>query len=269
MSVAALLRRQQQVTLAALALVIALALGYVLLGAGMGMTALDMTLMRRDMDMAWPAWSPSYALTMFAMWWAMMVAMMLPSAVPVILLAAALNAKAQPGRPPYGATAWFVAGYLVAWGGFSIAAVAAQWWLSQVRALAPMLHLRDAHVAASLLVAAGLWQFTPWKRACLQQCRSPLAFLTQRRRAGSLGALVMGLEHGGYCLRCCWLLMALLFVGGVMNLFWIGGLALIVLVEKALPAGQRFARALGAVLLICGLAVVMLSESDALHRLFG
>src|SRR5215472_10525833 len=116
MSVAALLRRQQQITLAALALVVALALGYVLLGAEMGMTALDMTLMPRDMDMAWPVWSLRYTLTMFAM----MVAMMLPSAVPVILLAAALNAKAQPGRAPYGATAWFVAGYLVAWGGFSI-----------------------------------------------------------------------------------------------------------------------------------------------------
>ena len=208
---------------------------YVLLGAGMDMTALDMTRMPRDMAMPQPDWTLSYAALMFAMWWLMMTAMMLPSATPVLLLAAALNRRAAPERRPYGATALFACGYLAAWGGFSVVAVAAQAWLSANGTLSSMLHVGEGALAGGLLLAAGLWQLTPQKRACLRHCRSPVQFLTAHRRKGAAGAFAMGAEHGAHCVACCWLMMALLFVGGIMNLYWIAGLAAYALAEELLP----------------------------------
>jgi predicted metal-binding membrane protein len=119
-----------------------------------------------------------------------------------------------------------------------------------------MLDVGDGALAAVMLVAAGLWQLTPLKRACLRRCRSPVQFLTARRRSGAVGALAMGMEHGRYCVGCCWLMMALLFVGGIMNLYWIAGLALYALAEKLLPGGERIARIAGAALLASGLALL-------------
>jgi predicted metal-binding membrane protein len=190
------------------------------------------------------------------MWCIMMTAMMLPSATPVLLLAAALNRRVEPERRPYGRTAFFAAGYVFVWTLFSLAAVAAQWGLAQSGALSGMMHASDGRLAGGLLIAAGLWQLTPLKHACLRQCRSPLMVLVQRRRKGNLGALTMGTEHGAYCLGCCWVLMALLFVGGVMNLYWIVGLALYVLAEKLLPAAHRLGRWAGAALVLAGVALV-------------
>jgi predicted metal-binding membrane protein len=251
-----LLRRDRWLTIGGLALVVAVTSVYLLRGAGMDTSALDMTRMARDMRMPQPEWTLRYAALMFAMWWLMMTAMMLPSATPVLLLVAALNRRASPGRPPYGATALFAAGYLLAWAGFSLAAVAAQAWLTAQGSLSSMLHVGGGALAAGMLLAAGLWQLTALKRACLRHCRSPVHFLAAHRRRGALGALVMGAEHGVYCVGCCWMMMALLFVGGIMNLYWIAGLAGYALAEKLMPGGERVARVTGTILIAGGITLL-------------
>lgn len=251
-----LLKRDRWVVASGLALILALFWAYLLSGAGIGTNAHDMADMPME-EMGAQPWSLGYAVLTFLMWWIMMAAMMLPSATPVLLLAAALNRKSQPERTPYGATGFFAAGYLIAWAFFSLAAVAAQWWLTQRGLLSDMMQATSWQLVGGLLIAAGLWQLTPIKNACLQHCRSPVQFLTQRRRTGNYGALVMGMEHGTYCLGCCWLLMALLFVGGIMSLYWIVGLAVYVLGEKLLPAGHRAARWVGAILVLCGMLLMV------------
>jgi predicted metal-binding membrane protein len=154
-------------------------------------------------------------------------------------------------------TGAFAAGYLLVWGGFSHFAVALQWGLEAARLLSPMLETSERWLGAAFLVAAGLWQLTPLKARCLSQCRSPLSFLMTRWRPGRAGALRMGLEHGLFCLGCCWFLMALLFFGGVMNLFWIAGLALYVLLEKTLPYGHWLGRVAGVALIAGGTALAL------------
>jgi predicted metal-binding membrane protein len=201
----------------------------------------DMALMGMPLDARWTAIEAGFA---FVMWAVMMVAMMLPSATPVVLLFVALERR----RGRVGRTAAFVAGYLVLWSGFSAAAAALQWALQRAAitdAAAPTLGL----FGAALVGAAGLYQLTPLKRACLAYCRSPVDALAGHWRPGRGGAFVMGARHGLYCLGCCWLLMALLFVTGVMNLLWVALLALVVLAEKLAPGGARLARWSGVALL--------------------
>jgi len=187
----------------------------------------------------------------------MMVAMMLPSAAPTILLTAALNRRSTSDHPPFGAAAFFALGYLLVWLFFSLAAAFAQWLLESNGLLSSMMNSKSNYLTAGLLLAAGVWQFSLIKQACLRHCRSPVEFITRQRRPGNRGALVMGLHHGTYCLGCCWFLMSLLFVGGVMNLYWIAGLALFVLVEKLFAKGVWFGRVAGAGLFITG-AVLLL-----------
>jgi len=139
-------------------------------------------------------------------------------------------------------TAIFVAGYLLVWGGFSLVATAAQWWLQQNALLSPMLALATPPLGGALFVMAGLYQWSPLKSACLRQCRSPFAFLLNQWRDGWSGALRMGAGHGAYCLGCCWVLMALLFAVGVMNLLWVAAIAAFVFAEKLLPHGIWIAR---------------------------
>jgi predicted metal-binding membrane protein len=184
------------------------------------------------------------------MWWVMMAAMMLPSAAPTILIAAAVNRKADPGTSPFGNTNRFMLGYLLAWGGFSLLATALQWALEASGLLSSMtMNTTNRWLGGGLLLAAAAWQFTPLKQVCLRHCRSPIQFLVTRR---STGPFLMGIEHGGWCLGCCWFLMALLFVGGVMNLFWIAGLSVFVLLEKLLPHGRGMGYLLGAVMAAAG-----------------
>ena len=258
-----ILKRDRWVVLGGLALVILLSWIYLLVGAGMGMSGLAMTrlsaaegmTMEMEATVMQPAvWSIGYALLMFFMWWIMMIAMMLPSATPTILLAAALNRKASPNDPPYGSSGYFAAGYLFAWALFSCIAVAVQWSLMGSGLLSSLMQSTSTVLAGGILIAAGLWQFTPIKHACLRHCRSPVKFLTQHRRRGNVGSLLMGLEHGGYCVGCCWFLMALLLVGGVMNLYWIMALAIYVLVEKVFPKGERIGQIVGVGLAVWGLS---------------
>ncbi|HVL35515.1 MAG TPA: DUF2182 domain-containing protein [Burkholderiales bacterium] len=202
------------------------------------------------------SWSASYAGTMLLMWVLMMVAMMLPSALPMILL---MDRFARARRRGGGDTALFAGGYVAVWAGFALLATLGQWALEAAGGLTPELRLVSPALAAGVFIAAGAYQFSPLKSGCLVACRSPLAFLAAHWRAGAGGALRMGLHHGLLCLGCCWLLMALLFVGGAMNLLWIVPVALFVLVEKCLPAGERIGRTAGALLVLWGAAIFFLN----------
>ncbi|MGH7800800.1 MAG: DUF2182 domain-containing protein [Thermodesulfobacteriota bacterium] len=203
-----------------------------------------------------------YALLMFSMWWLMMIAMMLPSAAPMVLLHAAVTRKGlaradnagriSPSHRLHSTTTAFIAGYLVMWGAFSLVAVVAQWALERGELLSPMMMSTSRFLGSGLLLAAGLWQLTPLKTVCLRHCRSPISFLSTHWRPGVGGAFRMGTKHGVFCLGCCWFLMALLFYGGVMNLIWIIGLALFVLAEKMMPAGVVFGRVTGLLLIAWG-----------------
>jgi predicted metal-binding membrane protein len=246
----AVLRRDRIVVVAALVSVISLSWIWIVLGAGTGMTAIAMTLGSgmpgvAAMLMEPAPWSLGYAGLMFAMWWVMMAAMMLPSASPVLLLFARINRIQKAGGRPFIPTGIFAAGYLAAWGGFSALATTLQWKLEQLDLLSPMMVTTSHWLGGAILLAAGVWQLTPVKTICLRHCRSPMGFLVQSWRPGELGAFRMGLEHGSYCLGCCWFLMGLLFFGGIMNLFWIIGLAGFILLEKTLPMGSRIGRIVG------------------------
>ena len=258
-SLEAVLRRDRMVLVAGLVAVLLMAWGWLLAGAGMEMSAIEMTEMA-GMD-GWlmrPAvWTPAYAVLILAMWWVMMVAMMLPSAAPMLLLFARVNRKDKSAGAPLVPTALFAAGYLLGWAGFCVFAAALQWGLESARLLSPMLATTNRWLGAGILIAAGLSQFTPLKAMCLRHCRTPLGFLLGNWRSGRLGALRMGLEHGAFCLGCCWFLMALLFFGGVMNLYWIAGLAVFVLLEKTVPLGHWLGRLAGAVLVASGVALVI------------
>lgn len=222
---------------------------WILLGAGTGMSAVNM-LAGPDANgmasmMAPARWTLAYAGIMFSMWWVMMAAMMLPSAAPILLLFARINRKEKAAGRPFIPTGIFAAGYMAAWGGFSILAAGLQWALERLGLLSPMMVTTNYWLGGAILFAAGLWQLTPIKGMCLRHCRSPMGFLVQSWRPGRGGAFRMGLEHGTFCLGCCWFLMGLLFFGGIMNLFWIIGLAVFVLVEKTIPMGSGIGRAFG------------------------
>ena len=258
-ALAAVLQRDRIVFLGGLVLVMGLAWGWLLLGAGMDMTAIEMTAMAgMDGRLMQPAiWTPGYALLMVSMWWVMMVAMMLPSAAPVLLIYIRIVRKNRRGDPLAPASV-FATGYLIAWGAFSLIAVGLQWALEASQLMSPMLETSNVWLGTSILVAAGLWQLTPIKEMCLRHCRTPVGFLAGSWRTGAWGPLRMGLEHGAYCLGCCWFLMALLFFGGVMNLYWIVGLAAFVLLEKTVPYGHWLGRIAGGGLVLWGAALPFL-----------
>jgi predicted metal-binding membrane protein len=245
------LRRDRAIVFGGLTFVILLAWAYLLTGAGVEMEMMDMG-GGQMMAMA-PEWTLAYGLVVFLMWAVMMVAMMLPSAAPVTLLVASIARKRrEAGSDPGLSTAPFVVGYLGVWFGFAAIATVLQWRLDAAGLLSETMALASMVVAGGVLILAGIYQWTPLKQACLRHCRSPLGFLLQHWRDGALGALASGARHGVFCLGCCWMLMVLLFVGGIMNLAWIAGIALLVLIEKILPWGGRMGRATGAVLFAWG-----------------
>jgi predicted metal-binding membrane protein len=186
-----------------------------------------------------------------------MVAMMLPTAAPMVLLFVTVNRRrrAEFGEP-YLDTGLFTLGYLLVWGAFSVAAALGQWGLHAAALLSHEALTVAPVVGASVLVAAGLYQLTPLKYACLARCQTPLGFLMGEWREGRRGALVMGLRHGLVCRGCCWVLMALLFVGGVMNLLWVAAISVFVLLEKVVPAGRMVSWGAGAVLIVWGLVTL-------------
>jgi predicted metal-binding membrane protein len=276
----AILRRDRRVVTVALVVVITISWLYLLAGAGTGMYPHEMAALNPSLQGTGPSvssgvgtsghnipmrsgeWTPGYTLLMFAMWWLMMIAMMLPSAAPMVLLHAAVTRnKLPPGndamlpassRQFLQSTTAFVAGYLAVWGAFSLVAIFAQWMLERQALLSPMMTSTSWLLGSGLLLAAGLWQLTPLKTACLRQCRSPISFMSMHWRSGIRGAFGMGIKHGTYCLGCCWFLMALLFYAGVMNLIWISGLAMFILVEKLMPGGDIIGKVIGVLLIVWG-----------------
>lgn len=255
----AVIRRDRLIVMMGLGLVMILAWGWLILGAGLPMgpeTVSGMPGMPGMAAMVAPAaWSLSYAGLMAFMWWTMMVAMMLPGAAPVMLLFARINRKERDDIRRHVPTGAFATGYLAVWGGFSLLATGLQWWFEQLGLLTSMT-ATSMSLGGALLIGAGAWQLTPIKNICLRHCRSPLSFLSHRWRPGRMGAFRMGLEHGAYCLGCCWFLMGLLFFGGIMNLYWIIGLAAFVLLEKTAPMGNWIGRVAG--LVLAGWGVYML-----------
>jgi predicted metal-binding membrane protein len=212
----------------------------------------------RHMDlvsMAMPstgAWDTTDLSLVFIMWVVMMVAMMVPSATPMLLVFAKIVRSRRAEARSFVPSWMFLAGYLALWTGFSLAATLAQWGLHSLALISPMMEGTSPVLGGLLLMTAGVYQWTPLKQACLRHCRMPLQFLLTCWQDGTAGAFLMGLRHGTYCLGCCWLLMAILFAVGVMNLGWIAALSVFVLVEKIIPKGFRVAKTGGLVLMGCG-----------------
>ena len=258
-----IVRREQMLIGLGLAVITGLAWYYVLIGAGTGMSTIAMTTWQfpppRPATMMVGDWNAGYWLTMLLMWWVMMIAMMIPSAAPMILLYARVFRHGQ-ARGQIAAslvpTGAFAAGYLACWLGFSMLATALQYALEQAALVHGMwMWSTSRWLTAGLFVAAGLFQLTPVKAACLEHCRAPAAFLSRHWRPGRLGAFRLGLVHGAYCLGCCWALMLLLFAAGIMNLVWIAGIAILVLLEKLAPFGANLAPLSAALLIGAGLYV--------------
>ena len=210
---------------------------------------------------AWHAWSWVEIGTLVVMWGVMMIAMMTPAAAPMILMFSTIHwRRTAEGRPTV-PTVMFVLGYLAVWAIYSVVMALAQAGLHAAALLSPAMAATSPLLAGGLLVAAGVFQWTPLKRACLAACRSPLSFLMTGWREGRGGAFVMGLRHGLYCLGCCWVLMALLFVAGVMNLLWVAAIAAAILVEKVVPLGDVVGRLAGVVFVAAGVLLVALAAS--------
>ena len=272
-----LLRRERLIVAMAIAALCALAWAYLLNGAGMGAPAWAMTRlslfphlqspggmsgmprMAAISPAAVPVWSAGLWALSAAMWWTMMVAMMAPSAAPTILLYGQVQrrASAMAGAAAIAPTGAFAAGYLLVWLGFSLAAALTQWALAHARLIAAAaMDSQSRRLSGGLLLAAGVYQLTSLQAGCLSHCRSPAAFLTRHWRPGPLGALRLGVLHGAYCVGCCWVLMALLFVGGVMNLAWIAALTLLVSAQKLAPKGRWIAQGAGLALIALGIVTL-------------
>jgi predicted metal-binding membrane protein len=198
-------------------------------------------------------WGATTVLLLFVMWTVMMIAMMVPSATPMILAFLTVNQSRSAAKRRLVPVGIFLLGYLVVWTAYSTVATLAEWGLHQATLLSMTMEATSAALNGGILIVAGVFQLTPFKRACLNGCRSPVSFLMSEWRNGAAGAFVMGLRHGAYCLGCCWMLMALLFVAGVMNLFWVAMIALLVMAEKVLPKGEVLAYIAGIALVAAGL----------------
>jgi predicted metal-binding membrane protein len=255
----AMLRRDRRIVASALGVIAALAWAYVLwLAADMdGMKMSGFRMVPAGMGMMAPAaapWSAVEFAFVFVMWAVMMVGMMAPSAAPMILMYARAGRQAKIAGKPLAPTGWFAAGYFLAWAGFSLSATLVQWMLERAALLDARMASANILLGAAVLIAAGIYQWTPIKNACLAQCGTPFRFLMSHGgfRSSVLGCLHLGLLHGTYCVGCCWALMALLFVVGVMNVLWIALLALLVLLEKLTPWGRWVARSAGAACIAVG-----------------
>ncbi len=197
-------------------------------------------------------WTPGHFLMMFLMWAVMMVGMMLPAVLPAVLIFQQIARKAHREGSAALPVSAFVSGYLAMWVLFSLLATALQWALDRAALLSPAMVASSPALGAGLLMAAGLYQWLPVKNRCLAHCRSPAHFIAEHWRPGAFGALLGGLSHGAYCLGCCWVLMGLLFVGGVMNLVWVAAITVFILLEKLLPWGDAGGRAVGLVMIAAG-----------------
>jgi predicted metal-binding membrane protein len=265
-ALAALLRRDRAVVLTCLITLVMIDWGYVLwLAADMDMGGMEMPEFRMipaGMGLMMPVSAPWQGIEfafVFVMWAVMMIGMMTPSAAPLVLIYARVGRQVVSGEPPFVASAWFAGGYLLAWVAFSLIATTAQWAIERAGWLSPTMASVSNSFGGVILIAAGLYQWTPFKNACLRQCQAPLQFIQRHGgfRAGARGSLALGLRHGAYCVGCCWMLMALLFVVGVMNVLWIALVMIFVLLEKLLPTGRLIWRLSGAGFIVAGMWMML------------
>lgn len=204
-------------------------------------------------------WTLTTFALMFVMWWIMMIGMMVPSAAPMILLFARIERKNASDKDPNLRCGFFTLGYLVTWLSLCVIATVLQWALVKAALLSAMMDSSSYLLSAAIIAAAGLYQLTTLKEACLSYCRSPIQFLSTHWRSGNNGAFRMGMNLGAYCIGCCWALMSLLFVGGVMNLLWVAALAVFVLLEKVVPQGPWISRGSG--LAMAGFSIVLFLQA--------
>ena len=209
-------------------------------------------------QMLMPAMTPGLTEQLIAavgMWSVMMVAMMLPTALPAVTVFDGLSRHRAPNVRPAVCTGLFIAGYLAVWTIYSIVAAAGQVALSHAALLTPMLKSTSQALSIAILLAAGVFQFTALKEKCLTQCRTPFAHFLAEWRDGKAGALVLGLKHGSYCVGCCWALMAVMFVVGAMNLLWMAALTVLMLMEKVAPARWQVSQMTGGALVLLAIAI--------------
>ena len=270
-AVEAFIQRDKIITIIAIAILVGATFTYTVLGVGMNMSAIQMTpgLGQSQMSMpnmsamkkmaATPAvWSFNYSVLMFFMWWTMMIAMMLPSASPMILLYTALIRRTKKTKSIIRQVTSFICGYLLAWAAFSLFAAALQSQLELRDWMSPMMmEATNIYLAAGILIAAGVYQLTPLKTVCLEKCRQPASFLANYKNTWVNSPLRIGLVHGFYCVGCCWFLMGLLFFGGIMNLYWIVGLIIFVAIEKLHEKGIIFGKILGGGAIVSGIAFLI------------
>jgi predicted metal-binding membrane protein len=220
------------------------------------MVAMDMNAVFFAMPMT-PQWTRTDFALLFLMWFVMMIAMMTPSVTPLILIFAMVNRQRQQQQSPFVPAGYLLSGYFLVWAAFSLLATGLQWLLQQISLLNPEMETTSKISGAIILISAGAFQFTPLKHTCLNYCRTPLPFIHRNWQEGKVGALRMGAENGLYCLGCCWILMSLLFVSGIMNVLWIAMIALFVLIEKVLPAAKLISLAAGFVLIAYGIIILV------------
>lgn len=247
------IKRDRMIVMLGLAGVIGLSWLYTLYmawGLGLGI----------DLDICGPlvaTWGTTQFLLVFGMWSVMMVAMMAPSVSPFVLMFATINRKRREQDNPFVPTSIFFLGYLLVWIGYSALATIVQWGLHSAALLSPFMVSTSPYLGGALLIGAGLFQWTPIKHACLDKCRSPLGFMMTEWRDKAKGALIMGLKHGYECVMCCWMLMLLLFVAGVMNLLWMGMITAFLLIEKLVPAGDKVSKPSGVFFILCGVLMIV------------
>ena len=205
-----------------------------------------------------PEWTATDFIFMFLMWLVMMIAMMTPSVAPLILLFAKVNRQRKEQQSPFVNTFYLFTGYFVVWGGFSLIATLLQWLLQQLSWLNPDMIITNKILGAIILIAAGIFQFTAIKQTCLSYCKSPLDFIYKHWGEGKNGAIKMGFKNGAYCVGCCWVLMVLLFVSGVMNILWVALIALFVLIEKVSAKSKWISFVAGSLLIALGALVLVL-----------
>ena len=204
------------------------------------------------------AWNSADFVFVFIMWAVMMVAMMIPSAGPMIIIFSTLSRKRREQHTPYVSTGVFLFGYLSVWTFYSTLATLGQWVLHTASLLSPMMMIISNPILTSvLLLIIGVFQFTPTKYVCLTHCQTPLDFILNKWQDGRRGAFNMGISNGNYCLGCCWALMSLLFVVGVMNILWIAIIAAFILVEKLVIANYQISRLSGTVIIIWGIVILV------------
>jgi Predicted metal-binding integral membrane protein len=202
-------------------------------------------------------WSWTDFVLLFLMWFVMMIAMMTPSVTPLVLIFTLINRKRQQQQNPYVPSGYLLCGYFFVWAAFSLLATLLQWLLQRVALLNPEMVTTSKVLGGIILITAGLFQFTPLKNTCLRNCRSPLSFIHQYWKDGKAGAFGMGMRNGIYCLGCCWIIMILLFVSGIMNILWIAIITLFVVIEKVLPSAKVVSSIAGILLIVLGIIILL------------